>query len=182
MTVTDASTHIDEWVRPIPDFPAPGVTFRDITPLLAQPSSFAAVIEAMANAVTDLGDVDALLGVEARGFILAAPLATRLGVGFVPVRKQGKLPSDSISASYDLEYGSATIEMHSDAVRPGARVVIVDDVLATGGTLSAAKDLAEQADAEVLAHLVMIEIGGLGGRERLVGTPVVALHTYGNAL
>lgn len=168
---------IERWVRPIADWPQPGVTFRDVTPLLAQPEAFDAVIDAMADQVRALGPVDAILGVEARGFILAAPLALRLGTGFVPVRKAGKLPAECVSATYDLEYGSATVEMHADALESGQRVVIVDDVLATGGTLEAAATLVDAVGAEVVSHLVMIELGFLGGRDRLVA-PVSTIQTY----
>jgi adenine phosphoribosyltransferase len=162
-------------IRAIADFPEPGVTFRDITPLLAE--DFHAMVDALVEAV-QWPAVDAFIGVEARGFLLAAPLADRFNVGFVPVRKAGKLPADVVSREYSLEYGSASLEMHVDALPPGARVVIVDDVLATGGTLEAAAALVESVGAEVLGHLVLIEVAGLGGRERVAPTDVVSVLRY----
>ncbi|MBD8606152.1 adenine phosphoribosyltransferase [Aeromicrobium sp. CFBP 8757] len=169
---------IDRLVRPIADWPEPGVTFRDITPLLADPVAFGAVIDGLVRLAEETGPVDAVLGMEARGFLFGPSIALRLGVGFVPVRKAGKLPSTSLSTSYDLEYGSATMEMHVDAIPPGARVLVVDDVLATGGTLLAADDLVRQAGATVAGNLVLIELAALGGRERLGATGCGTLRTY----
>ena len=165
-------------MRPIPDWPAPGVTFRDITPLLAQPDAFAAVVEAMAAAAAELGPIDAVLGVEARGFIVGAPVALELGAGFVPVRKSGKLPADTLSTSYALEYGEATIEIHADALKPGDRVLVVDDVLATGGTLEATAALVAEAGATVVGSVVAIELPALGGRARLDSTPLRSLASF----
>ena len=176
MTELDAA--IDRLVRPIADWPEPGVTFRDITPLLADPVAFEAVIDGLVLLAEKAGPVDAVLGVEARGFIFGPSIALRLGVGFVPVRKAGKLPSTSLSTSYDLEYGSATMEMHVDAVAPGARVLVVDDVLATGGTLLAAADLVAQAGASVAGNLVLIELSALGGRERIGAAGCESLRSY----
>jgi adenine phosphoribosyltransferase len=165
-------------VRPIENWPVDGVTFRDITPLLADPVAFAEVIDGMVALARDGGPIDAVLGVEARGFLFGPSIAQRLGVGFVPVRKAGKLPAASLSTSYDLEYGSATMEMHVDAIRPGDRVLVVDDVLATGGTLIAAADLVRQAGGVVAGNLVLIELLALGGRDRLQPTGCSALRTY----
>jgi adenine phosphoribosyltransferase len=165
-------------VRPIPDWPEPGITFRDITPLLAQPDAFASIIEAMAEVGAELGPVDAVLGIEARGFIVGAPVALRLGAGFVPVRKAGKLPADTLSTSYALEYGEATIEIHADALKPGDRVLVVDDVLATGGTLEATGTLVAEAQATVVGNVVAIELPALGGRARLGDTPLRSLATF----
>jgi adenine phosphoribosyltransferase len=165
-------------VRPIPDWPAPGVTFRDITPLLAQPDAFAAVIDAMAVAGQDFGPVDAVLGIEARGFIVGAPVALKLGAGFVPVRKDGKLPAETLSVSYALEYGEATIEIHTDALKAGDRVLVVDDVLATGGTLAATATLVAEAGATVAGYLVAIELPALEGRSRLADTPLRSLASF----
>lgn len=176
--MTAASEAIARLVRPIEDWPVDGVTFRDITPLLGDPAGFSAVVEELATIVTGLGQVDAVVGIEARGFILGAPLALRTQTAFVPVRKSGKLPAETLSTSYDLEYGSETVEVHVDAITPGSRVVLVDDVLATGGTLEAAHDLVEQAGATVVGQLVMIEIAALEGRARLGETPLTVLHTY----
>jgi len=157
-------------IRDIPDFPQPGVLFKDITPLLADARLFAAVINAMVSEFSGPGgkrQFDVVVGIEARGFILAAAVAYASGVGFVPVRKAGKLPAATAAASYDLEYGSATIEVHADAVQPGQRVLVVDDVLATGGTLAATLSLLESVGASVVGVAALLEIDGLAGRSRL---------------
>jgi adenine phosphoribosyltransferase len=151
-------------VRDIPDYPQPGVVFKDITPLLADGQALAAVVNGLA---TGHGPVDKVAGIEARGFILAASVACQLGSGFVPVRKQGRLPGPTYARSYQLEYGTATIEVHQDAFTPGERVLIVDDVLATGGTAEATADLVRRAGAEVAGIAVILEISFLGGRNRL---------------
>ncbi len=169
---------IERWVRPIPDWPVPGVTFRDITPLLAEPSAFAAVVDALAASARELGPVDAVLGIEARGFIVGAPVALALGAGFVPVRKEGKLPHETLSVSYELEYGSATVEMHADALKPGDRVLVVDDLLATGGTLEAAAELVAQAGASVAGFVVAIELPALEGRARVGDVPFRSLASF----
>ena len=167
-------------VRDVPDYPSPGVLFKDITPLLADPELFAASVEALAAAHRpgNGAEVDVVAGVEARGFIFGAAVALTLGVGFVPIRKQGKLPSATVSAEYTLEYGSAVIEMHEDAVRPGQRVLLLDDVLATGGTAEAAAGLLERVGAEVVAVSFLIELGFLNGRDRLSGRDVKSLLNY----
>ncbi|MFT4188214.1 MAG: adenine phosphoribosyltransferase [Aeromicrobium sp.] len=157
---------IDDATRSIGDWPVAGVAFRDITPLLGAPDAFAQVVAALREQVEPYAP-DAVVGVEARGFLLGAPLALALGVGFVPVRKQGKLPADTHEASYALEYGTATVEIHADALAPGARAVVVDDVLATGGTLNAAVDLVRRCGADPVAAAVMIELAALHGREVL---------------
>lgn len=151
-------------IRDVPDYPQPGVMFKDITPLLADPAGFAAVIDALA---AGHDGIDKVAGIEARGFILAAPVACRLGVGFVPVRKKGKLPGPTYSETYELEYGTATVEVHVDAFRPGDRVLMIDDVLATGGTAAATAQLIRRSHAEVVSFNVLIELGFLGGRARL---------------
>jgi adenine phosphoribosyltransferase len=174
----DVTALIERWVRPILDWPVPGVTFRDITPLLAQPEAFASIIDALAAAGEELGPVDAVLGIEARGFIVGAPVALKLGTGFVPVRKAGKLPAETLSVSYALEYGEAIVEIHADAVKPGDRVLVVDDLLATGGTLEAAAALVEQAGATVAGHVVAIELPALGGRSRVGDVPLRSLATF----
>jgi adenine phosphoribosyltransferase len=160
-------------LRDVADFPQPGVVFKDITPLLADPRAFATVVAALAE--RHRGQVDLVAGVEARGFVVGAALAHALGVGFVPVRKAGKLPGETVSISYDLEYGSAEIEVHADAFVGGERVLLVDDVLATGGTAVAAWDLLEQAGAEVVAFECVVELAFLGGRSRMGSRPVGAL-------
>jgi len=161
-------------IRDIPDYPQPGVVFKDITPLLADGDAFAAVVSAIAEASAS-GGIDKVVGIEARGFILAAPVACCLRAGFVPVRKQGKLPAETLGESYELEYGTATVEVHVDAFRPGERVLIVDDVLATGGTAAASVSLVRRSGAEVAAVSVLLELGFLGGRARLPGVEVRSL-------
>jgi adenine phosphoribosyltransferase len=165
------------FIRDVPDYPKPGVVFKDITPLLADPAAFGATIDALLASVSDAGPYDKVAGIEARGFILAAPVAVRTAAGFVAVRKAGKLPGDTLTASYDLEYGSAVLEVKPDALRAGDRVLVVDDVLATGGTVEAAAQLLERAGATVAAVVVLMEIGALGGRDRLAGRRVEALFT-----
>ncbi|WP_392542174.1 adenine phosphoribosyltransferase [Oryzobacter telluris] len=160
-------------LRDVPDFPRAGVVFKDVTPLLADPHAFAVVIEALAS--RHRGEVDLVAGVEARGFVVGAALAHAMGVGFVPVRKAGKLPGETVSVSYDLEYGSAEIEVHADALVGGERVLLVDDVLATGGTAVAAWDLLERVGAEVVAFECVVELGFLGGRAALAGRTVGSL-------
>jgi adenine phosphoribosyltransferase len=159
-------------IRDIPGYPRPGILFKDITPLLATPGALEKVVDAMAGG---FGPVDKVTGIEARGFILAAPVACRLGAGFVPVRKQGKLPAATYAQSYELEYGTATIEVHTDAFAPGERVLIVDDVLATGGTAQAAAELVRRAGAEVAGVSVLLELKALDGRSKLTGLTVRSL-------
>jgi adenine phosphoribosyltransferase len=157
-----------DWARlivDVPDFPKPGIAFKDITPLLADPVAYASVVDQLAALAPD--DVDLVVGMEARGFLFAAPLALRLGVGFAPVRKPGKLPRQTASASYTLEYRSETLTMHADAVRAGQRVLIVDDVLATGGTAHATAELVAGLGGSVAAVVVLIELGYLDGRSAL---------------
>ncbi|MBV2364868.1 adenine phosphoribosyltransferase [Streptomonospora nanhaiensis] len=170
----DLSDLIKAGLRDVPDFPRPGVVFKDITGLLADSASLRAVVEGIAGHYAP-GGVDTVLGLEARGFILGAPVALELGAGFVPVRKAGKLPRETYQATYDLEYGSATVEIHTDAVRPGSRVLIVDDVLATGGTGQAAVRLVRQAGGTVVGFSVLIELGFLEGRRRLTDVELHAL-------
>jgi adenine phosphoribosyltransferase len=169
---TDIAELIKSRVRDIADYPQPGVMFKDITPLLADPVALAAVVSALASG-HDV--VDKVAGIEARGFILAAPVALQLGAGFVPIRKQGKLPGPTYAQSYDLEYGSATVEVHQDAFAPGERVLIVDDVLATGGTGSATAELVRKAGAEVAGIVVIMELSFLNGRSRLPDAAIRSL-------
>ncbi len=165
-------------IRDIADYPKPGVVFKDITPLLGDPKAFQTVVDAFAAIGTDGdGPVDKVVGIEARGFILAAPVALALGAGFVPVRKAGKLPAATYAASYQLEYGEATVEVHRDAFEPGDRVLVIDDVLATGGTIEACQKLIDECGATVSAIAVLIELSFLDGRERLSGPPLSALLT-----
>ena len=173
------TTRIDEVVashlRDIADFPVPGVTFKDFTPLLSDGTAFRAVVQDISSRY--VGQVDVIVGIEARGFILGAAVAYELGIGFVPVRKAGKLPGETHSAEYDLEYGRAVIEVHTDAFMAGARVLVIDDVLATGGTAEAACELIERAGATVAAVEVVLELGFLNGRSKLAGRTVHAIHS-----
>ena len=169
---TDIKDLVRARIRDIPDYPQPGIVFKDISPLLADGPAFAAVVAALA-AGND--HVTTVVGIEARGFILAAPVAVALCAGFVPVRKLGKLPAQTFAQSYDLEYGSATLELHADAFVPGDRVLIVDDVLATGGTAAATADLVRRAGAELAGITVLLELGFLGGRAKLPGLQVRSL-------
>lgn len=162
-------------VRDVPDFPTPGIVFKDVTPLLADAAAFADVIDAFCAPFRAEG-IDKVAGIEARGFIFGAPVAQALGVGFVPVRKQGKLPGDVVAASYDLEYGSATIEVAADAFTPGDRVLVVDDVLATGGTAAATVHLIRRCEAEVVGVTVLLELGFLRGRDALDAVHAPELH------
>ena len=161
-------------IRDVPDYPKPGILFKDITPLLADGAAFATTVHALAEGNEGVTKV---AGIEARGFIFAAPVAMVLGAGFVPVRKQGKLPAETYSATYDLEYGSATIELHRDAFAPDDRVLIVDDVLATGGTAAATVELVQRSGAEVAGLIVLLELGFLSGRSKLPGLRVRSLLT-----
>jgi len=161
-------------IRDIPDFPKPGILFRDITPILADPRALRAVLDHLETwAASDAPEM--IAGIEARGFMFGPPLAARLGAGFVPVRKPGKLPHSIVSESYALEYGENTLEMHEDAVRPGQKVLIVDDLLATGGTASAAASLVRRLGGEVSGFLFMVELAALDGRSQLGGLPVRSL-------
>jgi adenine phosphoribosyltransferase len=167
-------------VRDIEDFPKPGVVFKDITPVLDDHVAFTLVVDALAAAGRDSDGavvVDKVVGMEARGFILAAPVALALGVGFVPVRKPGKLPWKTRAVSYDLEYGSETLEMHVDALEPGDRVLVVDDVLATGGTARATAELVEQGGGTVHGLAMMLELSFLPGRATIGDLPLTVLHT-----
>jgi adenine phosphoribosyltransferase len=161
-------------IRDVPDYPQPGIAFKDITPLLADGAAFGAVVEELA---AGHGPVDKVAGIEARGFILAAPVAVQLRSGFVPVRKAGKLPAQTYQQDYQLEYGTATIEVHTDAFDPGDRVLIVDDVLATGGTARATAELVRRAGAEVVGVAVLLELAFLGGRSKLDDMDFRALVT-----
>jgi adenine phosphoribosyltransferase len=164
-------------VRDVPDFPSPGVVFKDVAPLLADPQAFSTVIDVLVMAV-GRGTVDRVIGIEARGFILAAPVADRLGAGFVPARKAGKLPGRTSSVSYELEYGLETLEVQSDAIARDDRVVIIDDVLATGGTAAAAIELVTGLGGRVTGLGFLLELGFLGGAARLTGHDHLSLLSY----
>jgi adenine phosphoribosyltransferase len=164
-------------IRNVPDFPKPGIQFKDITPVLADPRLFAAAVDLL-TAPWAAGAVDAVAGIDARGFIFGAAAALKLTASFIPVRKQGKLPAATIEESYDLEYGSNTIAIHADACQPGDRVLIVDDLLATGGTAAAAARLIKRLGGEVVEVACLIELAFLKGRERLTEAPFRAVITY----
>jgi adenine phosphoribosyltransferase len=166
-----------EHIRDVPDFPQAGVTFKDITPLLADVDAFRFTIDALADHWAGV-EVDRVVGIEARGFIAGAPIAYRLGAGFVPVRKVGKLPWELVGETYDLEYGTDSLEIHRDAIEPGHRVVVIDDVIATGGTAAATCRLVEQLGGEILGIGCIIELGFLHGRAKLAGHEIVSLITY----
>ncbi|GGQ31872.1 adenine phosphoribosyltransferase [Streptomyces roseolilacinus] len=178
MTATATRELLLSRIRDVPDHPKPGVVFKDITPLLADPEAFAALTGALAELCTRFGATK-IVGLEARGFILAAPVAVSAGVGFIPVRKAGKLPGATLRQAYELEYGTAEIEVHAEDLAPGDRVLVIDDVLATGGTAEASLDLIRRAGAEVAGVVVLMELGFLGGRARLEpalrGAPLEAI-------
>lgn len=168
---------IERAIRNVPDFPKPGIQFKDITPLLADARLFAGAIDLLTEKFAP-GSVDAVVGIDARGFIFAAAAAVRLKAGFVPVRKKGKLPYQTIEQDYALEYGHATVAIHTDAIKPGSRVLLVDDLLATGGTSAAAVALVKKLGGEILEAGFLIELKFLNGREKLAGIPIRSLVTY----
>lgn len=168
---------LEEYVRSIPDFPEPGIIFRDVTSILQDPDGLKLSIDGIIKSLDGV-DFDVVVGPESRGFIFGVPTAYALHKSFVPVRKKGKLPCETISAEYELEYGSAVIEMHKDAIKPGQKVVIIDDLIATGGTIEAIIKLVEQLGGEVVKICFVMELAGLKGREKLAGYPVESLITY----
>jgi adenine phosphoribosyltransferase len=169
--------HLKALIRDVPDFPMQGILFRDVTPLLRDPSGLRQVVDAFAARYRGQG-IDVVAGIESRGFLFGAPLAMALGVGFVPIRKLGKLPAERITRSYALEYGTNALEMHRDAVNPGERVLLIDDLLATGGTARAASELIEELGATVAEIAFVIELAFLNGRAALDDRPVHALIAY----
>ncbi|QAY68284.1 adenine phosphoribosyltransferase [Paenibacillus protaetiae] len=166
-----------DYIRVIPDFPQPGIKFKDITPLLNDGPAYKEAIAALKELVKHL-EIDVIAGPEARGFVIGAPLALELGVGFVPIRKKGKLPYETIEASYDLEYGNDSLTMHVDAIQPGQRVLIADDLLATGGTIATSVKLVRQLGGTVAGAAFLIELGYLTGRDKLEGIDIVSLLKY----
>ncbi|WP_223829821.1 adenine phosphoribosyltransferase [Paenibacillus arenilitoris] len=175
--MSNAQYNFKDYIRVIPDFPQPGIRFKDITTLLKDGGAYRAAIEEIRAAVEKL-NIDVIAGPEARGFVVGAPLATALGVGFAPIRKSGKLPGETITASYDLEYGKDQLAMHKDAIEPGQRVLIADDLLATGGTIATSINLVRQLGGEIVGAAFLIELGYLNGREKLEGIDVFSLMTY----
>ncbi|NLW25525.1 MAG: adenine phosphoribosyltransferase [Clostridia bacterium] len=168
---------LKEYIRIIPDFPQPGISFKDITPLLANGKAFSYAIDSLAEKIKDK-QVDLIVGPEARGFVIGGPLAYKLGCGFVPIRKKGKLPAATVCTEYELEYGTAQLEVHLDAIKPGQKVFITDDLLATGGTIKAAINLVEKLGGEVLGLGFLIELSYLEGRKNLFGYDVISLMKY----
>lgn len=177
MTTDNRLTLVEGLIREVPNFPKPGILFKDITPLLADAEGFATAVTLMFESTSDL-EVDTVVGIESRGFLFGVALATTLGCGFVPVRKPGKLPAATLSVSYELEYGRDSLEIHRDALRPGARVLIVDDLLATGGTAAATVELVEKAGGQVAGVAVLIDLAFLGGSAK-VQAPVRSVLRYG---
>ena len=175
--MTAPGTDLESHIRSIPDWPKEGILFRDITPLLGNPEAFAGAIEALSQPFVEAG-IEYVAAVEARGFIFGSAVAEKLGAGFVPIRKQGKLPYKTQSITYDLEYGTDTLEVHEDAVARGARVLMVDDLLATGGTMAAACDLIDRMGAEVAGIAFLIELTGLAWRRKLTGRKITAIISY----
>ena len=176
-TAKPTPADIEKAIRNVPDFPKPGIQFKDITPVLADARLFNGCIDLLIEGFKP-GDVDAVVGIDARGFIFAAAAADKLQAGFVPVRKKGKLPYQTIEQSYDLEYGSATIAVHVDALHPGSRVLLIDDLLATGGTAAAAVALVEKLGGKILQISFLIELKFLDGRKRLPGQPIRSIVAY----
>ncbi|MBE5963986.1 MAG: adenine phosphoribosyltransferase [Lachnospira sp.] len=168
---------MEEYIRTIPDFPEEGIMFRDVTSVLQDKDGFKLAIDSLQGLVEDV-DFDVVVGPESRGFIFGTPIAYNLGKPFVPVRKKGKLPMETISMEYELEYGTAVIEMHKDAIIPGQKVVIVDDLIATGGTIEAIIKLVEKLGGEVVKVIFLIELEGLKGREKLKGYDVASVVAY----
>jgi adenine phosphoribosyltransferase len=174
---TPTAAEIERAIRNVPDFPKPGIQFKDITPVLADPRLFAGSIDLLINGF-EPGQVDAVVGIDARGFIFAAAAALKLHAGFVPVRKKGKLPFQTHEQDYALEYGSSSVAMHVDALKPGSRVLLIDDLLATGGTAAAAVALVEKLGATILEVSFLIELKFLNGRDRLKGHQIRSLVVY----
>ena len=168
---------LEEYVRSIPDFPEPGIIFRDVTSILQDADGLQLAIDALQDLLKDV-DVDVIAGTESRGFIFGVPVAYNLHKPFVPIRKKGKLPCETVSQTYDLEYGSAEIEMHKDAIVPGQKVVLIDDLIATGGTIEAAAKLAESLGGQVVKIIFLMELAGLKGRERLENYDVASVICY----
>lgn len=170
---------VDKHVMSIPDFPEPGIIFRDITTVTQDPEGLKSAIDIMQKHIEWLADdIDVIVGLESRGFIFGMPIAYNMGKSFVPVRKKGKLPRETVSQSYELEYGSAEIEMHTDSIKPGQKVLVVDDLIATGGTVEASIKLIEKLGGEVVGCLFLIELAGLNGREKLAGYNVESAVIY----
>lgn len=174
---SNTTVELRDFIRAIPDFPKPGILFRDITPLLSHPPAFRQVVDMLCERYSEK-NIDTIVAAEARGFIFGAPMAVQMGIPFVPIRKPGKLPYESMKHEYALEYGTDTLEMHIDAISEGHRVLVVDDLLATGGTVNACCTMVEKAGGEVVECAFIIELEGLGGREKLTPRPCFSLLAY----
>ncbi len=168
---------VEDYVRSIPDFPEPGIIFRDITTVIQDPEGFALAVDGMEAFLKDV-DFDVVVGAESRGFVFGAPIARDFHKSFVLVRKKGKLPCETISQAYELEYGTAEVEVHTDAIKPGQKVVVVDDLMATGGTIEASIKLVERLGGEVVKVIFLMELAGLNGREKLAGYDVDSVIIY----
>ena len=168
---------LQDYVRTIPDFPAKGIMFRDITTVIQDPDGLKLAIDKMQELLKDV-EFDAIAGIESRGFIFGMPLAYNLGKAFIPIRKKGKLPAETVFMSYELEYGTATIEMHKDAIKPGQKIIVVDDLIATGGTVEAAAKLIETVGGVVEKMIFLIELSDLGGREKLRNYDILSVLSY----
>lgn len=177
MVAESLEMRLKDSIRDVPDFPKPGIVFKDLTPILLDPALFDDTVDALTAWVGEKRP-DKIIGIDARGFLFSAPVANRLGVGLVPVRKSGKLPYQTLQADYDLEYGVASIQIHRDAIRPGERVVILDDLLATGGTVDAAVRLTKELEGRTVGLGFVVELGFLHGRERLNGYDCLSLVQY----
>ena len=169
--------HIEDYVRTIPDFPEPGIQFRDITSILQNPDGLKLSVDLFLEQLSGI-DFDVIVGMESRGFLFGMPVAYAMGKPFVPIRKKGKLPCETVSAEYDLEYGTATIELHRDAITPGQRVVLIDDLIATGGTIAAGARLVEQLGGKIVKVLCLMELKGLEGRKKLENYDVSSIIAY----
>lgn len=168
---------LEDYVLTIPDFPEPGIMFRDITSVIQDPDGLKLAVDGLTDLAREV-DFDLVIGPESRGFIFGVPVAYQLGKGFIPVRKKGKLPRETVSQKYDLEYGQAEVEIHKDAIRPGQKVIIVDDLIATGGSAEAAAKLVEKLGGQVVRMLFVMELAGLEGRKKLEGYEVASLISY----
>ena len=173
--------HLQDYIREIPDFPVQGILFRDITTLIENGDAYHQAIEQLAEKIRELGAIDVIAAPEARGFIFAAPIAFALKLPLIPIRKPGKLPYKTVTFTYELEYGSDSLQMHADTIKPDAKVLLVDDLLATGGTIKACKDLIEKERGQVVGAAFLMELAGLKGRDKINDIPISTLITYPGA-
>ncbi|MDR1493105.1 MAG: adenine phosphoribosyltransferase [Planctomycetaceae bacterium] len=172
---------LEDFIREIPDFPIQGILFRDITTLIQNGAAYHQAIEQLAEKIREIGEIDVIVAPEARGFIFAAPLAYSLNLPLIPIRKPGKLPYKTVTFTYELEYGSDSLQIHADAVKPGLKALLVDDLLATGGTIKACKNLIEQEKGKIVGAAFLMELAGLNGRKKIDDIPVITLISYPGA-